>query len=327
MIYIHIPFCKCFCTYCDFYSEICSPKVQKLFVDELCKEIGERRAEIESTLGLNTLYIGGGTPSVLKPELLKRIVDALGYGPYREFTVEVNPDDVTPEYALFLKGLGVNRVSMGVQSFDDGLLRWMNRRHTARGAVEAFSHLRQAGFDNISIDLIFGISSLSGEVWEDTLKKAIELHPEHISAYQLTVEEGSGLAQMIKDGRYAEASDEQCAAQYRTLCSILRSAGFNHYEISNFALPGREALHNSAYWKRLPYAGLGPGAQSLTGEDTRSWNTSVVSGWTREYEHLTPEQIREERLMLGLRTADGVDGMRIPESDWFISDSIIEGLI
>ena len=327
MIYIHIPFCKSFCTYCDFYSEICSQKVQKLFVEELCREIGERRAEIESTLGLNTLYIGGGTPSVLEPELLKRIVDTLGYGPYREFTVEVNPDDVTPEYARFLKGLGVNRVSMGVQSFNDDVLRWMNRRHTARGAVEAFSHLREAGFDNISIDLIFGISSLTREVWEDTLKKAIELHPEHISAYQLTVEEGSNLEEMISKGLYREASDEQCAEQYDVLCSTLRSAGFNHYEISNFALPGKEAVHNQAYWRRLPYAGLGSGAHSLMGEDTRSWNTSTVSGWKREYEHLTPGQIREERLMLGLRTAAGVDGMRIPESDWFISDSIIEGLI
>ncbi|MBO4844386.1 MAG: radical SAM family heme chaperone HemW [Bacteroidales bacterium] len=327
MIYVHIPFCKSFCTYCDFYSEICAPKVQKLFVDELCREIEDRRAEIESTLGLNTLYFGGGTPSVLEPELLKRIVDTLGYGPYEEFTVEVNPDDVTPEYAGFLKGIGVNRVSMGVQSFNDALLRWMNRRHDSAGAVAAFRILRQAGFDNISIDLIFGVSSLRQEVWEDTVKKAIELAPEHISAYQLTIEEGSDLERMIKEGRYREASDEQCAAQYESLCSLLRSAGFNHYEISNFAFPGKEAIHNQAYWRRLPYVGLGPGAHSLIGEDTRSWNTSQISGWTREYEHLTPEQIREERLMLGLRTDAGVDGMRIPESDWFISDSIIEDLI
>ena len=327
MIYVHVPFCKSFCTYCDFYSEICSPKVQKLFVEELCSEIEARRPEIEATLGLNTLYIGGGTPSVLEPEGLRRIVECLGYGPYREFTIEVNPDDITPDYARFLKELGVNRVSMGVQSFDDGLLRWMNRRHTAAGALEAFRILREAGFDNIGIDLIYGISSLSLQGWEDTVRKAVELGPEHISAYQLTVEPGSGLEAMIKDGRYAEASDEQCAAQYQALCSLLKAAGYRHYEISNFALPGREAVHNGAYWKRLPYAGLGPGAHSLTGEDVRSWNSSCLSGWTREYEHLTPEQIREERLMLGLRTAEGVDGMSIPESDWFISDSIIENLI
>ena len=327
MIYIHVPFCKSFCTYCDFYSEIRSPKVQKLFVEELCSEIEARRGEIESTLGLNTLYIGGGTPSVLEPEGLRRIVECLGYGPYQEFTVEVNPDDITLEYARFLKELGVNRVSMGVQSFDDGLLRWMNRRHTSAGARQAFRYLRDAGFQNISIDLIFGISQLTSQLWEETLKEAVELAPEHISAYQLTVEEGSGLAEMIKAGRYAEAPDEQCAAQYQALCELLKAAGYRHYEISNFALPGREAVHNSAYWRRLPYAGLGPGAHSLIGNDIRSWNSSRISGWTREYEHLTPEQIREERLMLGLRTAEGVDGMSIPESDWFISDSIIENLI
>ena len=327
MIYVHIPFCKSFCTYCDFYSEICSGKVQKLFVEELCSEIQRRRSEIESSLALNTLYIGGGTPSVLEPELLRRIVDTLGYGPYQEFTVEANPDDITPAYAAFLKELGVTRVSMGVQSFDDGILRWMNRRHDGAGAKQAFGCLRAAGFDNISIDLIYGISQLTPELWEDTLNQALELAPEHISAYQLTVEEGSILAEMIEKGLYEEASDDQCAAQYELLCDRLRSAGYHHYEISNFAIPGREAVHNSAYWRRVPYVGLGPGAHSLIGTDVRCWNTQQVSGWTQESEHLTPEQIREERLMLGLRTDAGVDGKCIPEKDWFISDSIIEGLI
>lgn len=327
MIYVHIPFCKSFCTYCDFYSEICSGKVQKLFVEELCSEIERRRPQIEDTLALNTLYIGGGTPSVLEPELLRRIVDTLGYGPYKEFTVEVNPDDITPSYAAFLKELGVTRVSMGVQSFNDDILRWMNRRHDAARAREAFACLRTAGFDNISIDLIFGISQLSPEIWEDTLQQALELAPEHISAYQLTIEEGSLLAQMLADGRYSEATEEQCAAQYDFLCRMMKEARYHHYEISNFAIPGREAVHNSAYWRRVPYVGLGPGAHSLIGTDLRCWNSQQVTGWTSECEHLTPEQIRQERLMLGLRTDEGVDGMRIPERDWFISDSIIESLI
>ena len=327
MIYVHIPFCKSFCTYCDFYSEICSGKVQKLFVGELCREIERRRKEIEDTLALNTLYIGGGTPSVLEPELLKQIVDTLDYGPYMEFTVEVNPDDITPSYAAFLKKMGVTRVSMGVQSFDDGLLRWMNRRHDSAGAKGAFSILRNAGFDNISIDLIYGISQLTQELWEDTIKQALELAPEHISAYQLTIEEGSHLADLLSKGLYEEATDEQCAAQYEFLCDRLREAGYHHYEISNFAVPGREAVHNSAYWRRVPYVGLGPGAHSLLGTDVRCWNTHQVSGWAQESEHLSPEQIREEILMLGLRTDTGVDGMHIPEKDWFISDSIIEGLI
>ena len=327
MIYVHIPFCKSFCTYCDFYSEICSGKVQKLFVEELCREIESRRPEIESTLALNTLYIGGGTPSVLAPELLRRIVDMLGYGPYTEFTVEVNPDDITPAYAAFLKELGVTRVSMGVQSFNDDILRWMNRRHDGEGALQAFRCLRSAGFDNISIDLIYGISQLTPELWEETLKQALDLGPEHISAYQLTVEESSPLADMIAKRSYAEASEEACAAQYQQLCDRMKEAGYHHYEISNFALPGREAVHNSAYWRRVPYVGLGPGAHSLIGTDLRCWNSQQTSGWTSESEHLTPEQIREEVLMLGLRTDQGACGMQIPEKDWFISDSIIEGLI
>ena len=327
MIYVHIPFCNSFCTYCDFYSEICSGKVQKLFVEELCREIERRRPEIEDTLALNTLYIGGGTPSVLEPELLKRIVDTLGYGPYQEFTVEANPDDITPAYAAFLKELGVTRVSMGVQSFDDGILRWMNRRHDGAGAKQAFGQLRAAGFDNISIDLIFGLSQLTPQLWEHTVEQALELRPEHISAYQLTREEGSLLAGMIAEGKYAEAPDEQCAAQYQFLCDRMREAGYHHYEISNFAIPGKEAVHNAAYWRRVPYVGLGPGAHSLIGTDLRCWNTQQVVGWKQECEHLTPEQIREERLMLGLRTDSGVDGKRIPEHAWFISDSIIEDLI
>lgn len=327
MIYVHIPFCKSFCTYCDFYSEICSGKVQKLFVDELCREIESRREEISGTLALNTLYIGGGTPSVLEPDGLKRIVDTLGYGPYEEFTVEVNPDDVTPAYAAFLAGIGVNRVSMGVQSFDDGILSWMNRRHTAEAAVRAFRTLREAGFGNISIDLIFGMSNMDDRLWRSTLEKAVELNPEHISAYQLTVEEGSALGRMVREGRYSVASDEQCAAQYEMLCSVLRDAGYRHYEISNFAKPGKMALHNSAYWRRLPYVGLGPGAHSLIGEDERRWNSQQLSGWTGCGEHLSPEEIREERLMLGLRTDEGVDGLVIPESKWFVSDSIIADLI
>ena len=327
MIYVHVPFCKSFCTYCDFYSEICSGKVQKLFVEELCREIERRRPEIDQTLALNTLYIGGGTPSVLEPELLRRIVDTLGYGPYQEFTVEVNPDDITPAYAAFLKELGVTRVSMGVQSFNDDILRWMNRRHDGAGALKAFRCLRAAGFDNISIDLIFGLSQLTPGLWEDTLTQALKLAPEHISAYQLTVEEGSPLADMIASGSYVEASEEACAAQYRQLCARMKEAGYHHYEISNFALPGKEAVHNSAYWRRVPYVGLGPGAHSLTETDLRCWNSQQTSGWTSECEHLTPEQIREEVLMLGLRTDRGACGMQIPEKDWFISDSIIESLI
>ncbi len=297
---------------------------------------------------VNTLYIGGGTPSVLPLDVFSRIVKAVASSvaepvspvtelveetfqmvSFEEFTVEVNPEDIVEkghEYVRGLLALGVNRISMGVQSFDDGILRWMNRRHDARRAVEAFRILRECGVLNISIDLIFGLSRLTDEIWRDTLEKALELNPEHISAYQLSVEDGSVLAKMVADGRYVEATDEQCRRQYDALCLSLRQSGYHHYEISNFAKPGFEAIHNSAYWRRVPYIGLGPGAHSLTG-CVRSWNSQVLphrnpdktqqrkplgssdgslTTYSRSSETLSPEDIRVERIMLSLRTDKGL---------------------
>jgi len=335
MIYVHVPFCRSFCTYCGFYSEICSRRetqqVQNRFfedyADALCDEIEERSSEIAvarqsgtSPAAPDTLYIGGGTPSVLPVEVLARIVRALGPATYDEFTIEVNPDDVTAggaPYAAALRGLGANRISMGVQSFDDGILRWMNRRHDAAGAREAFRLLRAAGFDNISIDLIFGLSHLTDAVLESTVREAIALGPEHISAYQLSIEEGSVLEKMVADARYIEASDEQCRRQYDTLCRMLEEAGYVHYEISNWALPGREAVHNSAYWRRVPYIGLGPSAHSfsLPSPGVRSWNseefarcdtTGRLLRWHSDSETLSPREAAEETIMLALRTAAGL---------------------
>ena len=328
---------------------------------------------------VNTLYIGGGTPSVLPLDVLRRIVDALlssrslrrgentvgAQSPFEEFTVEVNPEDIVEKGGEYVRGLletGVDRVSMGIQSFDDGILRWMNRRHSAAGAVEAFRILRRCGVRNISVDLIFGLSQLADDVWEDTIERALELAPEHISAYQLSIEEGSALAKLVADGRYVEASDEQCRHQYDVLCQTLRQAGYHHYEISNFARPGFEAVHNSAYWSRVPYIGLGPGAHSLTG-DIRSWNSQELphrspdgslATYSRTSETLSPEDIRVERIMLSLRTDKGLEAAelysladravinsllsegalekqggstRIPESRLFTSDEIIRELI
>lgn len=328
---------------------------------------------------VNTLYIGGGTPSVLPLDVLRRIVDALlssrslrrgentvgAQSPFEEFTVEVNPEDIVEKGGEYVRGLletGVDRVSMGIQSFDDGILRWMNRRHSAAGAVEAFRILRRCGVRNISVDLIFGLSQLADDVWEDTIERALELAPEHISAYQLSIEEGSALAKLVADGRYVEASDEQCRHQYDVLCQTLRQAGYHHYEISNFARPGFEAVHNSAYWSRVPYIGLGPGAHSLTG-DIRSWNSQELphrstdgspATYSRTSETLSPEDIRVERIMLSLRTDKGLEAaelysladravinsllsegalekqggsIRIPESRLFTSDEILRELI
>lgn len=387
MIYLHVPFCGSFCTYCDFYSEICrGGRAFNEYADAVLKEVNDRREEICMNMSapgaVNTLYIGGGTPSVLPLDVLSRIVGAVSQTErlslvtepvevttptelFDEFTVEVNPEDIVEkgrEYVRGLLALGVNRVSMGIQSFNDDILRWMNRRHDAGNAVKAFHILRESGVWNISIDLIFGISQLTDETWKDTIEKALELSPEHISAYQLSIEEGSALAKMVADGRYVEASEEQCRRQYDILCRCLGRSGYHHYEISNFAKPGFEAVHNSAYWRRAPYIGLGPGAHSLTG-DIRSWNSQELphrstdgspATYSRTSETLSPEDIRVERIMLSLRTDKGLEAaelysladravinsllsegalekqggsIRIPESRLFTSDEIIRELI
>lgn len=387
MIYLHVPFCGSFCTYCDFYSEICrGGRAFNEYADAVLKEVNDRREEICMNMSapgaVNTLYIGGGTPSVLPLDVLSRIVGAVSQTErlslvtepvevttptelFDEFTVEVNPEDIVEkgrEYVRGLLALGVNRVSMGIQSFNDDILRWMNRRHDAGNAVKAFHILRESVVRNISIDLIFGISQLTDETWKDTIEKALELSPEHISAYQLSIEEGSALAKMVADGRYVEASEEQCRRQYDILCRCLGRSGYHHYEISNFAKPGFEAVHNSAYWRRAPYIGLGPGAHSLTG-DIRSWNSQELphrstdgspATYSRTSETLSPENIRVERIMLSLRTDKGLEAaelysladravinsllsegalekqggsIRIPESRLFTSDEILRELI
>ncbi len=429
MVYLHVPFCRSFCTYCDFYSEIASPgrdaQLFEDFTEAVCAEASRRRDEIEATRDLNTLYIGGGTPSVLPLSLLRKMVAAcscnhrfrlmtggvppeppallrsgsmkqptasLMTGGEMEFTVEVNPEDIVEKGAEYVRGLlelGVNRISMGVQSLDDGILRWMNRRHDAARARKAFGILRDAGVQNISVDLIFGLSQLSEAVLAQTLREIAAWRPEHVSAYQLSIEEGSALGRMLREGRYTEASQEECAAQYALLCRMLREAGYNHYEISNWALPGFESVHNSAYWTRHPYVGLGPGAHSFDGR-VRSWNQKIIPGQRQltpenvlpcstlptacsngplpltkprmatvfrgdcslieGEELLSEEEAREETVMLGLRTAQGVaegllntanatemladgrlmrvgDRFRIPEDRWFISDDIIADLL
>lgn len=361
MIYVHIPFCKSFCTYCGFYSE--TSACYDRYVEALLGEIDRRKSEFDATRDVNTLYIGGGTPSVMPLPLLCRVVealkDALGSRNFDEFTVELNPEDVIQRgeaYAEALLGMGVTRASMGVQSFDDGILRWMNRRHDAATAVRAYRILEKSGFRNISIDLIFGLpelgpdsqprhsDSLSGHfpdhrgkdgyfpllderLWRETILRALDISalgmlPSHISAYQLSVEPDSALDGMIADGRCREASEESCARQYEILCEELSAAGYHHYEISNFALPGMEARHNSAYWRHVPYVGLGPGAHSLSilpdGHRCRSWNSPDLKLYLETFaplgqrdtgcsgqETLSPVQLGIENVMLGLRTSRG----------------------
>lgn len=312
-------------------------------MDELIAEVGGRADEIRATLPSaghedfeDTLYIGGGTPSVLPLCELTRLVRAVGeaiYGDprheYSEFTVEVNPEDIVEKgiaYVASLRDLGVNRISMGVQSFDDGILRWMNRRHDSAGAVKAVEIIRSAGIGNVSIDLIFGIAGLTENMWESTIDKALSLHPEHISAYQLSVEPESMLARK----NYAELSEDECRAQYDLLCGRLHSAGYHHYEVSNFARPGYEARHNSAYWRRVPYAGLGAGAHSALldagGEvRVRKWNSESDGGYVSEGEILNDEDVRVEEIMLALRTDKGIDLCRLPADA--VSRLVAEGAL
>ena len=340
MVYIHVPFCRSFCTYCDFYSEtVCRGRdsgIVEDYVRGVEAEARSRRDEILRSKGINTLYIGGGTPSVLPPCALKRLADAAGGGPWEEFTVEMNPEDIVEkgaEYVRALRGIGVTRASLGVQSLQDEVLGWMRRRHSADGARQAFRILREEGFDNISVDIIFGIGGFSRPTLERTLEEiCLQWRPEHISAYQLSVEEGSALARMQQEGRFTPLDEESCRRQYESICGTLRSRGYRHYEISNWALEGREAVHNSAYWSRAPYVGLGPGAHSLRIEDdgtqTRTWNSESLRAWHSDGETLSEEEIREEELMLGLRTSQGTaDGRKIPEKDWFVSDDIISTIL
>ena len=359
MIYIHVPFCKSRCTYCDFFYTVPGDNgPMERDTQALCAEIRRRAAEIDEHP--HTLFLGGGTPSVLPLWCLSRILltlEEVGHGgPYQEFTLEANPDDIVSgglPYLESLKQLGVNRMSLGIQSFDDGMLRWMNRRHDADGARKAVKLVREAGFENLSLDLIFGISHLSDAVWEKTVDEAIALKPEHISCYQLSIESGSALAKMVEKGEYTEAPEDLCRRQYDLLCRKLADAGYNHYEISNFALPGFEAVHNGGYWSRRPYVGLGPAAHSFCGH-VRSWNESKLEGYQREEESLGREEETVETIMLGLRTAKGVDAAfleanstagsietlvqagalirqgsryRIPEDHFFTSDEIIRQLI
>ena len=248
-VYIHIPFCSQFCIYCDFYS-VKRASGNAPFLEALKREIlnvGGNRDKIGDNIdkgGVGTIYFGGGTPSVLCSGQLIEILDLIkssrqrAFGRIEEVTVEINPDDVTLEYLKELRGAGFNRLSIGVQSFDDGCLKWMNRRHNGEGAEKAFRCGREAGFDNISIDLIFGYEMLSDTLWEGTVKKAISLAPDHISAYQMGIERGTPLYKLALSGEYYAPEDEVAAGQYALLQHMLLEAGYLQYEVSNFSLSG-----------------------------------------------------------------------------------------
>lgn len=269
-LYIHIPFCASKCAYCDFYS---TPRREWMesYIGALEGEWRERSETL--TEPIDTLYIGGGTPSSLPPALLSRMLAFLPLnGELREATIEVNPEDINAEYVKFLlSSTPLRRVSMGIQSFSDSELASVGRRHTAAEAKKAYEALREGGTENISCDLIYGLPGQTAESWGYSLSKLISLRPEHISAYLLSYEPGTKLYALKEAGKVEETNDETLLAMYDQLCRQTRDAGYSHYEISNFALSGHEAIHNSSYWDGSDYIGLGPGAHSLV-MGVRSYN-------------------------------------------------------
>ena len=296
-IYIHIPFCKRRCIYCDFFSTTQSEKKAE-YVHALVREL-EMRKDYVGDEEIETIYLGGGTPSQLFQEELEEIF-AYIYKVYKvtpdaEITLEANPDDLTPEYVSMLRTLPVNRISMGIQTFQEETLKLLHRRHTARQAIEAFRRCREAGFQNISIDLMYGLPGETLETWEQDLQQAVDLHPEHISAYHLIYEEGTTLWNLREQNKVEEAEEELSLTLFKTLIERLTKAGYQHYEISNFCLPGLHSRHNSSYWTGKKYLGCGPSAHSFDGI-SRQWNVSSLEKYL--------EGIRSNQLDFELENLD-----------------------
>lgn len=317
-IYLHIPFCKSRCLYCDFYSTT-SVLIAQRYVDAVCKELDLRIKNQRVRFGrIETIYLGGGTPSQLSKGLLRQLFsnmyETIDISPEAEVTIECNPDDVTEKFSRMLSDLPVNRVSMGAQTFSLERLRFLRRRHTAEQVPEAVERLRKAGIGNISIDLMYGFPDETLEEWERDIQAAINLNVEHLSAYALQYEEGTPLFKMLERGEVSEVDEEVSRLMYYRLIDALEEVGFEHYEISNWGKPGRHSRHNSNYWNRTPYIGLGAAAHSFDGVN-RQWNVADIHRYIEgiekgepcvEYEELTPDNHYNEIVMTALRTSEGL---------------------
>lgn len=316
-IYLHIPFCKQKCNYCDFYKEV-SQHATDQFTGALVSELRLRAAYLNSA-SVRTIYFGGGTPSVVRYDQFQKIFDVLhseyNINPSAEITLEANPDDLNPAYLAMLKRLPFNRLSIGIQSFDDKELRSVNRRHTAQQAIQAVHDAREAGFSNLSIDLIYGLPGQTMDQWKYNLERAFGLHPEHISAYGLTYEEGTGLWKQRARGKIVEVADEVMLQMYRYMLLQMNDKGYDAYEISNFALPGYRSQHNSSYWQLTPYLGVGPSAHSYDGI-SREWNIANLQRYMvgiesgnpfTEKEVLTEQDAFNDFVMVKLRTKEGIN--------------------
>lgn len=312
-IYIHIPFCQRRCLYCDFFSTTQLSRRNE-YVDALLQEIAQRKDEASEPI--RTIYIGGGTPSTLAAEHIQRLLQAIGIEGKTEITMELNPGDASPEYMRSLRQAGIQRLSIGIQSFQDPLLQRIGRRHNAAQAIEAVRIAKETGFDNLSIDLIYALPGQTMRQWKQDIATALSLNVQHISTYGLMYEPGTPLTMMRDDRQLTPVDEDTEIAMYDLLCERLKEAGFVHYEVSNFALPGYEAKHNSSYWDNTPYIGIGAGAHSYNAaQHVRSWNPEDLDAYIRgiqtgtlqrESETLTEHDLYNERIMLGLRTHLGI---------------------
>ena len=348
-LYIHIPFCKSRCVYCGFYSTT-GQELRQRYVDALCREMeirgewrdlsgewrdlsGEWRVESGERNDIETVYLGGGTPSQLSIEQLRQIFlyinkvyslsslhSPLSTENSTEITIEMNPDDVTVDFAVALQQLGVNRVSMGAQTFNDERLRFLHRRHSAKQVHQAVETLRHSGFKNISIDLMYGFPEETLEDWEADINEALSLNVEHISTYSLMYEEDTPLYQLLEQGKVSEIDEELERQMYYTLIDRLEAAGYEHYEISNFAQPGFRSRHNSSYWQGIPYIGIGAAAHSYD-INTRSWNIADIRQYITgieqgqrlyESETLDEDTRYNDAVTVALRTCEGLDLSKLP---------------
>ena len=316
-MYLHIPFCRQACRYCDFFFSV-SLKYMDPYVDALVREL-ELRSEEAVDATLNTIYLGGGTPSLLTPQHLEQLLDVIHrYYSFRsdpEITIECNPDDLTPEFLALLKKCGFNRLSIGIQSFISRDLELMRRSHSSKQAKQCVYDAAEAGFENMTIDLIYGIPGQTSQEWENNLKLAVSLPVDHISAYHLTFEPGTVFDHWRKKKRLVPVHEEESVHLYKILREQLEEAGFDHYEISNFARDDKRSEHNQLYWSGDPYLGCGPSAHSYDGTH-RSWNISSLPKYlegmekklpVRETEELSPEEAYHDYLITYLRTSQGAD--------------------
>jgi oxygen-independent coproporphyrinogen-3 oxidase len=321
-IYLHIPFCKKACHYCDFHFST-SLQQELPVIHAMERELALRKSFLNETV--DTIYFGGGTPSLLLPERISFLLDAIyNHFPISEqpeITLEANPDDVSPARASAWKKAGINRISLGIQSFQSHWLEWMNRAHNAEQSLQAITELQAAGFENISIDLIYGMPEQADVAWLEEIQMAIDLQVTHLSCYALTVEPRTALWHMIETGKAVTVDPDQQARMFLLLMDSLERAGYEHYEISNFAKPGKRSRHNSAYWKGKTYLGIGPAAHSFNGS-RRMWNIQNNTSYTSQIEagvlplteeNLTAIEQWNEYIMTSIRTMEGISLKRIAE--------------